>query len=125
MLITIATALAGLIAAAVILMGSSFFWAPQGAAGFGIPGTPTEGATFHAWLRVKGVRDMAAGVLLLIVLIGGTSQLLGWILLAAAAIPLGDMLIVLRSKGPRPAAFGVHGATAAVMVAVSALLLVG
>ncbi|MFI6320134.1 DUF4267 domain-containing protein [Nonomuraea sp. NPDC050556] len=124
MLSTIATLLAGLVAAAVILMGSSFFWAPQTAVGFGIPGTPAEGRSFHAWLSVKGLRDIAAGVLILVVLIGGTTHLLGWVMLAASAIPVGDAVIVLRSNGPRRAAYGVHGATAVVMLAISALLLV-
>jgi hypothetical protein len=31
---------------------------------------------------------------------------------------------VLRSKGPKAAAYGIHGATAAVMLAISVLLLV-
>lgn len=124
MLATTATVLAGLIAAGVIFMGSTFFWRPRGAVGFGIPDTPAEGRTFHAWLAVKGIRDIAAGVLILIVLIGGTTPLLGWYLLAAAAIPAADMAVVLRSGGPRATAFGVHGATAATMVVISVLLLI-
>ncbi|MEV5576451.1 DUF4267 domain-containing protein [Spirillospora sp. NPDC052269] len=124
MLGIIATVLAGLIGAAVIFMGTGPFWAPQGAAGFGIPGTPAEDRTFQAWLTVKGVRDMALGLLLLIVLVGGTTHLLGWFLLAASAIPVGDAMIVRRSNGPKSAYLGVHGATAAVMLVISVLLLV-
>jgi hypothetical protein len=45
-------------------------------------------------------------------------------MLAAAAIPVGDALIVLRSNGPKATAYGVHGATAGVMVAIGVLLLV-
>jgi len=33
-------------------------------------------------------------------------------------------LIVLRSNGPKAVAYGIHGATAAVMPAISALLLI-
>ena len=51
--------------------------------------------------------------------------LLGWCLLAAAGIPVGDALIVLRSKGPRATAYGVHAATALVMVTIAVLLLAG
>ncbi|MFF5212968.1 DUF4267 domain-containing protein [Streptosporangium sp. NPDC000396] len=124
MLTNIATVLAGLIGAGVIFMGTSFFWAPQAAVGFGIPDTPAEGRTFHAWLSVKGVRDIASGVFIFIVLIGGTTHLLGWFMLAASAIPVGDAVIVLRNNGPKAAAYGVHGATAVVMLAISALLLI-
>ncbi|MBB5081974.1 DUF4267 domain-containing protein [Nonomuraea endophytica] len=124
MLSTIATVLAGLIGAGVIFMGAHFFWAPHSAAGFGIPGTPTEDPGFRAWLSVKAMRDIVAGVLILIVLVGGTTHLLGWIMLAAAVIPVGDAVIVLRSKGPKATAYGVHAATAAVMLVIGALLLI-
>ncbi|WP_449065276.1 DUF4267 domain-containing protein [Planomonospora algeriensis] len=124
MLTTIATALTGLIGAGVIFMGAGAFRTPQAAAGFGIPGTPTEDRTFRAWLSVKGVRDIAAGLFILIVLAGGTTRLLGWFMLAASAIPVGDAVIVLRSNGPKAVAYGVHGATAVVMLTISVLLLI-
>lgn len=123
MLTSTATVLAGLIGVGIIAMGACAFWAPQAAAGFGIPGTPTEDPTFRAWLAVKAVRDMAAGIFVFIMLAAGSPQLLGWFMLAAAGIPAGDALIVLRSDGPKAAAYGVHGATAVVMLAISALLL--
>jgi hypothetical protein len=46
-------------------------------------------------------------------------------MLAAAGIPVGDALIVLRSGGPRATAYGVHAATAVVMLVISLLLLLG
>ncbi|MEV6967107.1 DUF4267 domain-containing protein [Hamadaea sp. NPDC051192] len=125
MLTTIADVLTGLIGVAVIVMGVSAFLAPQAAAGFGIPETPTEDHAFRAWLSVKAVRDIAAGVFILILLVGATPHLLGWFMLAAAGIPIGDALIVLRSNGPKATAYGVHAATAAVMLVTSALLLAG
>ncbi|MEV1145722.1 DUF4267 domain-containing protein [Micromonospora sp. NPDC049799] len=125
MLITIANVLAGLIGAGIILIGVREFWAPQAAAGFGIPNTPTEDPNFQAWLAVKAVRDIASGVFIFILLVGATPHLLGWFMLAAAGMPAGDALIVLRSKGPKATAYGVHGATAAVMLAISVLLFVG
>ncbi|MFC8825072.1 DUF4267 domain-containing protein [Streptomyces sp. NPDC057137] len=124
MLINIANVLAGLIGAGIIVIGVRAFWAPQAAAGFGIPDTPTEDRSFQAWLTVKAVRDIAAGLFIFILLAGATPHLLGWFMLAAACIPVGDALIVLRSNGPKATAYGVHGATAAVMLLISVLLLV-
>lgn len=124
MLATIATVLAGIVGAAVIFMGTSFFWAPRFAVSFGIPDTPTEGRAFHAWLAVKGMRDIGAGLLILVAVIGGTTTLLGWFILAAAVMPAGDAVIVHRSKGPRSAVYGVHGATAAGMLVIAVLLLI-
>jgi hypothetical protein len=46
-------------------------------------------------------------------------------MLAATLIPVGDALIVLRSKGPRAAVYGIHGATALVMAVITILLLAG
>ncbi len=124
MLTTVATVLAGLIGAGIILIGALAFWAPQAAVGFGIPNTPAEDRTFQAWLSVKAVRDIASGLFVFVLMIGGTPHLLGWFMLAATGIPVGDALIVLRNNGPKAAAYGVHGATAAVMLAISVVLLV-
>ncbi|MEU7995491.1 DUF4267 domain-containing protein [Micromonospora sp. NPDC049060] len=124
MLSNVATALAGLIGVGVIFMGALAFRAPQAAVGFGIPGTPTEDRSFQAWLTVKAVRDMACGLFIFILVANGSPHLLGWFMLAATCIPVGDALIVLRSNGPKAAVYGVHGATALVMLAISVLLLV-
>ncbi|WP_197320833.1 DUF4267 domain-containing protein [Saccharomonospora sp. NB11] len=124
MLVTVATAFAGLIGVAIVALGVIAFRAPQAAAGFGIPDTPTEDRTFQAWLSVKAVRDIASGLFVFVLLLAGTPRLVGWFLPAAALIPLGDALIVRRSDGPRTAVYGVHGATAVVMVVIGVLLLV-
>jgi len=125
MLINVANVLAGLIGAGIIFVGALEFWAPRTAAGFGIPGTPTEDRNFQTWLTVKAVRDIASGLFIFILLVGATPHLLGWFMLAAAGIPVGDALIVLRSNGPKATAYGVHAATAVVMLAISVLLFVG
>jgi|SRR5690606_26389114 len=124
MLGIIATVLAGLTGAGVIFMGIRAFFAPQGAAGFGIPGTPTEDPAFRAWLSVKAVRDLVSGLFFFILIAHGSTQLLGWFMLAATLVPVGDALIVLRSRGPRSAVYGIHGGTAAVMLLISVLLLI-
>ncbi|MFJ2837992.1 DUF4267 domain-containing protein [Nocardia sp. NPDC087230] len=123
MLSIVGNSLAAVIALAVFVMGTSFFWAPQGAAGFGIPNSPIQDTAFRAWLRVKGVRDMACGVGILVVLAAGTTTLLGGLILVLALIPVGDAMIVLLSRGPKSAAYGVHATTAAVMLTTAALLL--
>ncbi|MEU4774085.1 DUF4267 domain-containing protein [Micromonospora sp. NPDC023644] len=124
MLVNVANVLAGLIGVGIIVIGTLALWAPRAATGFGIPGTRTEDRTFQAWLSVKAVRDIASGIFILILLAGATTHLLGWFMLAAAGIPAGDALIVWRSNGPKATVYGVHGATALVMLAISVLLLV-
>jgi len=123
-LLTVARVLAGLIGVGIIVIGVRALRAPQAAAGFGIPGTPTGDPTFRAWLSVKAVRDIASGLFVFVLLAGATPHLLGWFMLAAAVIPVGDAVIVWRSHGPRSAYYGVHGATAAVMVAIAVLLFI-
>jgi hypothetical protein len=120
---TIGYTLAGLIAAGIIFIGGRFILAPRvAAAGYGVQpdlGQPPVGA----YLRVKGVRDIAAGLFVVILMMAGATHLLGWVILAATIIPLADAAIVLSSGGPRSIAMGVHGLTAAVMLTTSALLL--
>ena len=52
----------------------------------------------------------------------GRDPLPGWSELAASTIPIGDAIIVLRSNGPKATAYGVHGATAGVLLATAAFL---
>ena len=49
-------------------------------------------------------------------------QLAAWFMLVVALCPLGDTLIVLRHGGTRAMAFGIHFATAVVVLASAALL---
>ena len=122
MLAIIATALAALIGLAVVAMGTTGMLRPQFFATFGIPGT-APGPVLDNWLTVKGGRDVGTGLMLLVVAALGTTSLAGWVMLAATVMPVFDGLIVLRSKGPRAAAYGVHFATAAVMAVIAVLLL--
>jgi hypothetical protein len=122
MLANAATVLAGLLGVSIIFLGARAFWAPQAAAGFGIPDTPTEDRSFQAWLGVKAVRDIACGLFIFVLLDGAPLHLLGWFILIAAGIPIGDAVIVHRSNGPRAAVYGMHGATAVAMVTISLLL---
>lgn len=121
---TIGYSLAGLIAAGIIFVGVRFIVAPRIAAtGYGVPADPTQ-PSVAAYLRVKGIRDVASGLIVLILMLAAATQLLGWMILAATIIPLADAAIVLGSGGSKSVAFGVHGVTAAIMLVTSALLLV-
>lgn len=120
---TIGYVLAGLIAAAIIFVGARFLVAPRvAAAGYGVL-VDVDQPGARAYLSVKGVRDIASGLFVIIPLIAGATHLVGWIILAATIIPLGDAVIVLRSGGSKSVAFGVHGATAVVMLITTVLLL--
>ncbi|GAB7067220.1 DUF4267 domain-containing protein [Mycobacterium hodleri] len=122
--VTIGYVLAGLIAAAIIFLGARFLVAPRvAAAGYGVPVDVAQPGA-RAYLSVKGVRDIASGLFVIILMIAGATHLVGWIILAATIIPVGDAVIVLRSGGAKSTAYGIHGATAAVMLVTTALLLV-
>ncbi|MCV7176778.1 DUF4267 domain-containing protein [Mycolicibacterium sphagni] len=116
--------LAGLLAAGIVFIGARFLVAPRvAAAGYGVlPDLDQPGA--GAYLSVKGVRDIATGLVVIVLMIAGATQLIGWMILAATIIPLADAAIVLRNGGSKSTAFGIHGVTAAVMLITSALLLI-
>jgi hypothetical protein len=121
---TIGYVLAGLLAAGIIFIGARFLVAPRvAAAGYGVPADLNQPSA-DAYLSVKGVRDIATGLFVVILLIAGATQLAGWMMLAATIIPLTDANIVLRNGGSKSIAWGVHGVTAAVMLITSALLLI-
>jgi Domain of unknown function (DUF4267) len=120
---TIAYTLAGLIGAGIIFIGARFILAPRvAAAGYGVQ--PYLGQrSASAYLSVKGVRDIASGLFIFILIAAGAAHLLGWVILAATVIPLADAAIVLGHGGSKSIALGVHGLTAAVMLTTSALFL--
>ena len=127
MLTTLASIVSGVIGGAIILIGARFLLAPQtAAAGYGVsvkpagPQAPIDGP--YPWLYVKGVRDIASGIFLWILLLNRTPHLLAAFMIAASLIPIGDAMIVPRSGGTRAAAFGIHGATAVFMLATAVLL---
>ncbi|MFF7338428.1 DUF4267 domain-containing protein [Streptomyces sp. NPDC008163] len=124
MLTTLATVVAGLLGAGLVLMGANAFVGPRGAAGFGIPDTPVEDPGFQSWLRVKGLREIAPGAFVFVLMAVASPSVLGWYLLVFALVPAGDALVVLRSGGPRVTAYGVHAATSAVMLLTGVGLLV-
>jgi hypothetical protein len=121
---TIGYTLAGLMAAGIIFIGARFIIAPRvAAAGYGVQ-PDLDQRSVGAYLSVKGVRDIASGLIVFVLMAAGATHLLGWVILAATIVPLADATIVLRNGGAKSIAWGVHGLTAAVMLVTSALLLI-
>ena len=119
----IAYALSGLIGLGIIFVGTRFLLAPStAAAGYGVP-VEQETARAGAYLAAKGVRDIASGVFVFILIAFQAPHILGWIIVAATIIPIVDAVIVLTHNGSKATAYGVHGATAAVMLVTAGLLL--
>ena len=116
--------LSSVIAAGIIFIGGRFLLAPSfAAAGYGVPaGTQPHS---RAYLFAKGIRDIASGLFAAILIAFGSAHPLGWFMLVATIIPIGDAAIVLHHGGSRAVAFGVHGGTAAAMLIISGLLLFG
>lgn len=104
----------------ILFIGARFLLRPRlAAAGYGVPAKPAGDA---AYLAVKGVRDLTFGVVGLALLVFAGARAEAWFMLAVAIAPLGDTLIVLRHGGTRAVAFGVHFATALVVLIGAALL---
>ncbi|SNS61087.1 DUF4267 domain-containing protein [Actinomadura mexicana] len=120
MLAPLAYGLAVVLALFVTYIGVRFLVSPHpAAAGYGVPAKPDGDA---AYLEVKGLRDLTFGILGLALIAFAGAHAAGWYMLVVAIAPLGDTMIVLRHGGPKAVAFGVHFATAAVVLASAALL---
>jgi hypothetical protein len=116
-------ALSGLLGLGITAIGTRFLVSPaKAAAGYGIS-VGQEVSNADPYLSVKGVRDVASGLMTFVLIAAREPHVLAGFLLAATVIPVGDAVIVLRRGGPTSTAYGVHGATAAAMVATAAILL--
>jgi len=115
--------LAVLLAVGIIVIGCFYVLSPERISGtFGLK-PPAPDADTRAWLRPKGVRDVAAGVVVLAMMLTADRRSVGIVLLVEAIIPFGDMSIVLGSGGSKSRAFSIHGVTCAVMLVVGLLLI--
>jgi hypothetical protein len=115
--------LAALIAAGIIVIGCFYLVSPERMSGsFGLK-PPASDADTRAWLRLKGIRDVASGLVVLAMMLTADWRLVGIALLVEAIIPFGDMSIILGSGGRKATAFSVHGVTCAVMLVVGLLLI--
>jgi hypothetical protein len=115
--------LAALIAVGIIVIGCFYLVSPERISGtFGLK-PPASDADTRAWLRLKGIRDAVAGLVVLTMMLTAGRQSVGIALLVLAIIPLGDMSIILGSGGSKSRAFSIHGVTCAVMLVVGPWLI--
>jgi hypothetical protein len=112
-----------LVSVGIIVIGCFYFAAPRRILGsFGLK-PPAPDPDSIAWLRLKGVRDIAAGTAVLTLMLTTDHRTVGIILLVFAIIPFGDMSNILLSGGRKRTAFSVHGVTCAVMLFAGLLLI--
>jgi len=115
--------LAVLMAVGIMVIGCFYLVSPERISGtFGLKPPPTDADT-RAWLRLKGIRDVASGLVVLTMMLTADSRSVGIVLLVFAVIPFGDMSNILGSGGSKSKAFSVHGVTCAVMLVVGLLLI--
>lgn len=104
-----------------LFLGYRFLFQPgPAAAGYGIPADPRGDA--GAYLTNKALKDGTFGVVGLVLLAFTGARPEAWFMLCVALLPLGDTLIVLRHGGSKAVAFGIHFATAVVVLISAALL---
>ena len=115
--------LAALMAVAIIVIGCFYLISPERMTGsFGLK-PPASDADTHAWLRLKGIRDVVSGLVVLTMMLTTDTRTVGVALLVEAIVPLGDMSTVLGSGGSKSTAFSVHGVTCVVMLVVGLFLI--
>ena len=79
----------------LIFIGLRFFISPvQAEAAFGIHTGITGNFGFH---YIKGVRDLATGLLTLALLFNKEYRSLGWLMMCMSIIPVNDFLLVLNT----------------------------
>jgi Domain of unknown function (DUF4267) len=121
----LALGMALFLALAIIAIGTGYVASPMTATrSFGLP-LPENGTNIAWWLRLKGVRDIVAGLAVLAFMAWGVPRAVGIILLVEAIIPVGDMLLILAARGSTKSAFGMHGLTAVLMVLAAIPMMIG
>src|SRR3954466_8968711 len=114
MLTPLAYGLAIVLSVLALFIGLRFVLAPRAAAaGYGVPAKEGGDA---AYLTIKGLRDVSYGVLGLALIAFASAHAVGWFMLVVALNPLGDTVIVLRHGGTKATAFGIHFATAVIVL---------
>lgn len=107
--------------AAIIFLGARFLLTPARATSdFGV--APDN---VRALAATKGIRDITSGIVLLVVWAAAGREALGWAFLAAAITPVCDAVVVRMNRGPLSTVIGVHGITAAVIIAAGLVLALG
>ena len=120
---TLPLSIAVLVSVGIIVIGCFYVAAPERiVGGFGLK-PPAPDAVTRAWLRLKGIRDIATGLAVLTLMLTTDHRTVGIVLLVFTIIPFGDMSNVLASGGRKVTAFSVHGVTCAVMLFAGLLLI--
>jgi len=115
--------LAVLVSVAIVVIGCVYVASPRRImGGFGLK-PPAPDPDTMAWLRLKGIRDVASGFAVLTLMLTTDNRTVGIVLLVFAIIPFGDMSNILMSGGRKVTAFSVHGVTCAVMLFAGLLLI--
>ena len=84
----------------IIAIGLLYLFNPLAATqGFGLP-RPDEGANVGGWLRLKGIRDIASGLVVLALVMWGGPRILGLVLLIEATILSGICQLSSPPKAP-------------------------
>jgi len=121
--ITIPLAITGLLAVGISIIGSFYILSPERImGGFGLK-LPSPDPETRAWIRLKGIRDIGSGLVVLTLMLTTDPRTVGIALLALSFIAFGDMCNVLLSGGSKSAAFSVHGVTCTVMIVVGLFLI--
>lgn len=108
-----------LVPAAIIGLGINFLFNPEGAsAGFGIPITDP---TAFPFMWIKGIRDIFAGLTVLVLLFRGDRRTISIIYSIAVFIAIGDGFVILKHLGFAPPIF-IHWGTATYMGIVATFL---
>jgi Domain of unknown function (DUF4267) len=110
-----------LIALGIIFVGARFIINPNaGATGFGIPFASNADLPFG---RIKGIRDIFSGVVLLPLLILRMRRAAAWVFTTTMIVPATDFLIVLSTNGSADIShLLIHGLTVVYMAITSFLL---
>jgi len=108
-----------LVPLAILGIGMNFILNPVGAsAGYGIP--INDPAAFP-FMWIKGIRDIFAGVVVLVFLLRGDLRTTATIYAIAVFIAIGDGFVILSHLGFAPPIF-IHWGTALYMMIVAAFL---
>jgi hypothetical protein len=123
MVAIIPLSVAALLAVGIIIIGSLYIASPEKMTGsFGLK-LPSPDPHTRAWLRLKGIRDIVSGLIVLSLMLTTNPRTVGIALLVESLTAFGDMSNVLGSGGSKQTAFSIHGATFVVMVVTGLFLI--
>jgi hypothetical protein len=110
-----------ILALGIIFIGVRFILQPGvGAIGYGIPFNNEHDTAYG---KIKGIRDLFSGVVLIPLLLKRVRNATAWVFTMTIVVPLGDFFIVLSTNGSKDLEhLLIHGITAFVMIVNSFLL---